>query len=436
MTIQKGINMKVKIITLGCKVNQFESQAMFRELTENGWEIAADNENADVSIVNSCAVTQVSEQKAVKLIHRLRREDPETVIVLTGCMAQAFPDSGDKLSEVDIVLGNKRRSDLLPTLNKYFAEKHKLTFVEDYSKKDEYESLFVNDFVNRTRAFLKIEDGCNRFCSYCIIPYARGRVRSCSLEYISDEVKAFAENGYKEIVIIGINLSSFGSDNGLKFSDAIKTACESADVRIRLGSLEPESMDIETLRILSQYKNFCPQFHLSLQSGCNATLKRMNRHYTSEEYAEIVNNIRTVFENPSITTDVMVGFAGETEDEFRQSLDFVDKTGFAKVHIFPYSRRPGTAADKYPDQLSPEIKKERAALMAKTAEKNTAAFMRSQTGRIEPVLIETRNKNGLYEGYTMNYTPVFIKADESFVGKIVNVRLTEAFNDHCKGIIE
>ena len=205
--------MKVKIITLGCKVNQFESQAMFRELTENGWKIAADNEKADVSIVNSCAVTQVSEQKAVKLIHRLRREDPETVIVLTGCMAQAFPESGNKLKEVDIVLGNKRRSDLLPTLNKYFADKQRLTFVEDYSKKDEYESLFVNDFVNRTRAFLKIEDGCNRFCSYCIIPYARGRVRSCSLEYIRDEIKAFAANGYKEIVIIGINLSSFGEYN-------------------------------------------------------------------------------------------------------------------------------------------------------------------------------------------------------------------------------
>ena len=425
--------MKVKIITLGCKVNQFESQAMFRELTENGWKIAADNEKADVSIVNSCAVTQVSEQKAVKLIHRLRREDPETVIVLTGCMAQAFPESGNKLKEVDIVLGNKRRSDLLPTLNKYFADKQRLTFVEDYSKKDEYESLFVNDFVNRTRAFLKIEDGCNRFCSYCIIPYARGRVRSCSLEYIRDEIKAFAANGYKEIVIIGINLSSFGSDNGLTFSESAKTACESADIRIRLGSLEPESMDIETLKILSQYKNFCPQFHLSLQSGCSATLKRMNRHYTPEEYAEIVNNIRAVFENPSITTDVMVGFAGETDEEFRQSLEFVDKTGFAKVHIFPYSRRPGTAADKYPDQISPEIKKERAAVMAQTAERNTADFMRSQLGRTEPVLIETRNKNGLYEGYTMNYTPVFIKADDSYVGKIVNVKLTEAFDDHCRG---
>ncbi len=427
--------MKVKIFTLGCKVNQFESQAMLRDLTDCGWELANDNETADVSVINSCAVTKVSEQKAVKLIHRLRREAPNTVIVLTGCMAQAFPESGSVLSEVDIVLGNKRRSALIPVLNKYFEDKKRLTFVEAYEKKDIYESLFVDDFVNRTRAFLKIEDGCNRFCSYCIIPYARGRVRSCSLEYIEKEVKAFAANGYQEIVIIGINLSSFGSDNGLKFSDAVRTACESADIRIRLGSLEPESMDMDTLRVFSQYKNFCPQFHLSLQSGCDATLKRMNRHYTSKEYSRIVGNIRTVFDNPAVTTDVMVGFAGETEDEFRQSLDFVEKTGFAKVHIFPYSRRPGTAADKYPDQLSPDVKKRRAAEMALVTERCTAEFMRSQIGRTESVLIEGRNKNGLYEGYTMNYTPVFIKADDSVVGKVINVKLTEPFSDHCVGIL-
>lgn len=427
--------MKVKFFTLGCKVNQFESQAMLKELNDCGWELAGDNEASEVSVINSCAVTKVSEQKAVKLIHRLRREDPDTVIVLTGCMAQAFPESGDELSEVDIVFGNKRRSDLIPVLNKYFEDKKKLTLVEPYEKNDIYENLFVDNFVNRTRAFLKIEDGCNRFCSYCIIPYARGRVRSCSLEYIEREVKAFAKNGYKEIVIIGINLSSFGSDNGLKFSDAVKTACESADVRIRLGSLEPESMDMETLKIFSQYKNFCPQFHLSLQSGCDKTLKRMNRHYTSEEYSRIVNNIRNVFENPSITTDVMVGFAGETDEEFNQSLDFVEKTGFAKVHIFPYSIRPGTAADKYPEQISPEIKKKRAAEMAKAAEKCTAEFMRSQIGRIEPVLIEARNKNGLYEGYTMNYTPVFVEADDSITGKIINVKLTEAFENYCLGIL-
>ena len=428
--------MKVKIFTLGCKVNQFETQAMFRELTEHGWEIAAENESTDVSVINSCAVTKVSEQKAVKLIHRLRREDPRTVIVLTGCMAQAFPKESGSLPEVDIVLGNKHRRELLPTLERYFVRQQKLTCVEAYEKADDYETLFVDDFVNRTRAFLKIEDGCNRFCSYCIIPYARGRVRSCTLEYIEREIRAFAANGYKEIVLIGINLSSFGGDNGLTFADAVKTACESADVRIRLGSLEPESMDPDTLRLFARYPNFCPQFHLSLQSGCDATLRRMNRHYTAEEYARIVADIRSVFDNPAITTDVMVGFAGETEEEFKQSLAFVEQIGFAKVHVFPYSRRPGTAADKYPDQLSPGVKKDRAARMGAVGEESTQAFLRSQVGKVETVLIETRSKNGLYEGYTMNYTPVLTEADDSAVGKLVRVRLTEVRGDHCIGRIE
>lgn len=427
--------MKAKIITLGCKVNQFETQAMFKDLTSNGYELVGENEKADVSIINSCAVTQVSEQKAVKLIHRTRRENPDTVIVLTGCMAQAFPESGDRLSEVDIILGNKRRSDLVPTLNRYFSDMKKLTFVEPYSKKDYYENLVIDDFVNRTRAFLKIEDGCNRFCSYCIIPFARGRVRSCSLEYIQNEVQAFAKNGYKEIVVIGINLSSFGSDNGLRFSDAIKTACESADIRIRLGSLEPESMDLDTLKIFAQYPNFCPQFHLSLQSGCDETLKRMNRHYTTADYAEIVKNIRTVFDNPSITTDVMVGFAGETEEEFQKSLSFVESIGFAKVHIFPYSRRAGTVADKAPNQIAPDIKKKRAAAMAALTAKTSHAFLQSQIGRIEKVLIETRNKNGKYEGYTMNYTPVFVDTDKNHIGEIVNVLITEVQSDSCIGKI-
>ena len=425
--------MKARIITLGCKVNQFETQAMFQTLSENGYEIVGENENADISIINSCAVTQASEQKAVKLIHRIRRENPDTVIVLTGCMAQAFPQSSENLSEVDIVLGNKRRADLIPTLKKYFSDMRKFTFVEDYAKKDEYENLSIDSFMNRTRAFLKIEDGCNRFCSYCIIPYARGRVRSCTLDYIRNEVQTLAKNGYKEIVIIGINLSSFGSDSGLKFSDAVKTACESANVRIRLGSLEPESMDMETLKEFAKYSNFCPQFHLSLQSGCDETLKRMNRHYTSAEYAEIVGNIRKVFANPSITTDVMVGFAGETDEEFQKSLEFVKSIGFAKVHIFPYSRRKGTAADKYANQISPDIKKIRAAEMAKETAETSKAFLQSQVGHVEKVLIETRNKNGRYEGYTMNYTPVFVEADESYINKVVDVLITGVENEYCIG---
>lgn len=427
--------MKAKIITLGCKVNQFESQAMMKALSEKGYQIVGEDDPADISVINSCAVTKVSETKAVKLIHRLRRENPDGIIILTGCMAQAFPEKGETLSEADIILGNKKRGELLPVIEKYLSEKKKFTFVEDYHKKDEYETLFVDDFINRTRAFLKIEDGCNRFCSYCIIPYARGRVRSCSLEYIRDEIKAFAKNGYKEVVLIGINLSSFGSDNGLTFADAVKTACESADIRIRLGSLEPESMDPDTLRLFSQYKNFCPQFHLSLQSGCDETLKRMNRHYTSSDYAEIVKNIRSIFENPSVTTDVMVGFAGETEEEFTKSMNFVESIGFAKVHIFPYSRRPGTAADKAQGHLDPSVKKDRAARMASASKKTTRAFLNSQLGRVEKVLIETRNKDGYYEGYTPNYTPVFVKAENDRVGEIVDVKLISVEGAHCIGVI-
>lgn len=428
-------NLNFRIVTLGCKVNQFESQAMIKNLCENGYIRADGNTSPDITIINSCAVTAVSEQKAVKMIHRIRRENPQTIIVLTGCMAQTNQDIKEKLPEIDIILGNKRRGDLIPVLEKYFNEKQKITSVEDYFRHDDYENLAVDDFSERTRAFLKIEDGCNRFCSYCIIPYARGRVRSSSLEYIKNEIQAFEKNGYKEVVVVGINLSSFGSDNNLKFSDAIKTACESSDMRIRLGSLEPESMDLETLKIFAKYDNFCPQFHLSLQSGCDETLRRMNRHYTTDEYMEIVNNIRSVFENPSITTDIMVGFAGETDEEFQKSVAFAERVGFAKMHIFPYSRRKGTAADKAPDQIPNEIKKKRASIMAETAQKIRNDFLKTQVGRIEPVLIETRNKNGMYEGYTKNYTLVYVDTDENSVGNIVDVKITESCGDFCKGIL-
>ncbi len=427
--------MKVKIFTLGCKVNQFESQAIIDTLTKKGYCTADEKESADVTIINSCAVTAASESKAVKLINRIRREDPETVILLTGCMAQTQNGEEKRLKDVDIILGNKRRSDIVKVLEDYFREQHKITYIEPYGKNDEYENLAVSDFSNRTRAFLKIEDGCNRFCSYCIIPYARGRVRSCSLEYIRDEVKAFAANGYKEIVIVGINLSCYGSDIGISFSDGIVTACNAADVRIRLGSLEPESMTLETLKKFASCENFCPQFHLSLQSGCDATLKRMNRHYTTADYEKIVNDIHSVFENAAITTDVMVGFAGETDEDFEKSVAFVEKTGFSKVHVFPYSRRQGTAADRAPNQIPENVKKERAAIMTCAAKRSREKFLNSQIGRVEPVLIETRNRNGKYEGYTPNYTLVYTDADESMINKVVNVKLLSTDGESCFGNI-
>lgn len=424
--------MKIRFYTLGCKVNQFESRAMEGELLRHGYVIANENENADVTIINSCAVTAASEQKAKKLIRRIRREDSSTVILLTGCMAQT---TKSELAEVDIILGNKRRNDIVPVIEQYFEQNRNIRLVEEYTKNDSYEQLIVNDFSERTRAFLKIEDGCNRFCSYCIIPYARGRVRSAPLDYIRNEIEGFEKAGYKEVVVVGINLSSYGSDISLSFADAIKTACSFNNMRIRLGSLEPESMDIETLKILASFENFCPQFHLSLQSGCDETLRRMNRHYTTADYAKIVSDIRSVFDNPSITTDVMVGFAGETEEEFEKSLQFVKDTGFAKVHVFPYSRRPGTAADKAPNQNSNEIKKKRAEAMGRVASESQAQFMRSQVGRIEKVLLETRCHNGAFEGYTPNYTLTYVNAPEEMAGTIVDVRLVRAEGDHCIGEI-
>lgn len=424
--------MKIRFYTLGCKVNQFETRAMEGELLRHGYVIANENENADVTIINSCAVTAASEQKAKKLIRRIRREDSSTVILLTGCMAQT---TKSELAEVDIILGNKRRNDIVPVIEQYFEQNRNIRLVEEYTKNDSYEQLIVNDFSERTRAFLKIEDGCNRFCSYCIIPYARGRVRSAPLDYIRNEIEGFEKAGYKEVVVVGINLSSYGSDISLSFADAIKTACSFSNMRIRLGSLEPESMDIETLKILASFENFCPQFHLSLQSGCDETLRRMNRHYTTADYAKIVSDIRSVFDNPSITTDVMVGFAGETEEEFEKSLQFVKDTGFAKVHVFPYSRRPGTAADKAPNQNSNEIKKRRAEAMGRVASESQAQFMRSQVGRIEKVLLETRCHNGAFEGYTPNYTLTYVNAPEEMAGTIVDVRLVRAEGDHCIGEI-
>ena len=424
--------MKVRFYTLGCKVNQFESRAMEGELLRHGYSVAVDGENADITIINSCAVTGASEQKAKKLIRRIRREDESTVLLLTGCMAQTIKG---ELPEVDIILGNKRRIDIVPVLEQYFEEKRNIRRVEEYSKNDEYEQLVVDDFSERTRAFLKIEDGCNRFCSYCIIPYARGRVRSAPLDYIKREIESFRNAGYKEVVIVGINLSSYGSDIGLSFSDAIRTACSFTDMRIRLGSLEPESMDMQTLQILASYDNFCPQFHLSLQSGCDATLKRMNRHYTTADYTKIVSDIRTVFDNPSITTDVMVGFAGETEEEFENSVRFVKDTGFAKVHVFPYSRRPGTVADRAPGQIGNAVKKQRAEIMGKAAAELQSQFMKSQVGRTEKVLLETRRHDGAFEGYTPNYTLTYVKAPEEMAGKIVDVRLVQAADDHCTGKI-
>lgn len=428
--------MYFKIYTLGCKVNQYESEYIRQIMTLDGYTYTEDDEKADIFIVNSCSVTAVSDSKCRKLLRRLRREKPESIIMLSGCMSQAFPRKYENFEVCNIVIGNTTRSRVPMYIAEYLKTKETIIDIADHDRKNEaFEDYSVDDFSERTRAFVKIEDGCDRFCSYCIIPYARGKVRSKSIDVLRDEVEKLAQKGYLEIVLVGINLSKYGTDIGLTLCDAVECVAQNEKIeRIRLGSLEPELIDEEAVARLSKCSKFCPQFHLSLQSGCTETLRRMNRRYTNAEYKEIVDRIRRNFDNSSITTDVMVGFPGETDEEFNESIEFVTDIAFAKVHVFPYSRRSGTVADRMPAQLPKSVKEERAAKMTVATEETRKAFLLSQVGTECDVLFERPDKNGMYEGYTRNYTLVSVNSrGVDLQGKCISVRITSVADDRCIG---
>ena len=425
--------MDFNILTLGCKVNQYESQAMREDLIRHGYVPSDDRNCADITIINSCTVTAVSDAKNRKLLNRVRRENPNGIVVLTGCMPQAFPEDMESLTQCDIILGNKERAKLVPAIERFCAEHNRLLDIPLHTDHGaEFEPMKVSSFSEHTRAFIKIEDGCNRFCSYCIIPYARGRVRSKPLCELREEIEMLALRGYREVVLVGINLSAYGQGEGFDLADAVETACAVEDIaRVRLGSLEPEQMTDALIDRLAAQPKFCPQFHLSLQSGCDKTLRAMNRHYDSNEYAEIVSRLRASFENASITTDVMVGFAGETEEDFLESLDFVRSIGFAKVHVFPYSQRRGTRAAEAPDQVPHAEKERRAKRMSEMTEICRREFLSTQVGRVEEVLFE-RLRHGALEGYTKNYTPVRVLSDDrSLCGKVCRVSIAAVCSDFC-----
>lgn len=424
--------MKVSAVTLGCKVNQYESQAMLAQLVSAGFSVCDDAEESDVVLINSCTVTAMSDHKVRQMLHRARRRNPNAVIVLTGCMPQAFPETATGLHDADVVLGNSNRASLLPDIMKYLSSRQRIVDIVPHEKAPGFEAMKVNSFFERTRAFIKIEDGCNRFCSYCIIPYARGRVRSKPIDALKKEIAEIAANGYKEIVLTGINLSAYGQEIGLHLCDAVEAACEPDCVaRVRLGSLEPEQLSEEVIARLSRQKKLCPQFHLSLQSGSDATLKRMNRHYSAEEYRTIVKNLRAAFANTAITTDIMVGFPGENDEEFQESLAFAEEISFAKVHVFSYSRRPGTKANDAPDQVTQAVKEQRSRLMIEATQKTKEAFFGKQIGLTEPVLFERECDKNVYEGYTENYTPVKVHSGRNLCGEIVPACITGALSDCC-----
>lgn len=428
--------MKVKMITLGCKVNQYESEAMLSSLLKNGFTAAADDEQADVVVLNSCTVTAESDRKVRQIFRRAKKDNPDAVMVLSGCMAQAFPEDAQRLEEADIILGTSNRARLLPDLLTFLSTRQRIVDIEPHTNGETFERLQVENFSGRTRAFVKIEDGCNRFCSYCIIPYARGRVRSKPLEDLKAELHALADNGFREVVLTGINLSAYGQEFGLHLCDAIEAACAVQGIaRVRLGSLEPEQLSEPVIRRMAKQEKLCPQFHLSLQSGCDATLRRMNRHYTADEYRTIVRNLRAAFDNAAITTDIMVGFAGETDEEFAASLAFAKEIAFAKVHVFAYSRRPGTRAYDMGDQVTNAVKESRSHVMIRATTETQRAFFDTQVGRTEQVLFERAVQPGVYEGYSMNYTPVLAASGTSLAGQIRTVRIESNAGTHCIGRI-
>ena len=426
--------MNVKFITLGCKVNQVESEAMREALLAGGFQEAAEGQTADVVVVNSCTVTAVSDQKARQALRREKKRNPGAVAVLTGCWPQAFPQEAEDFLEADIVLGTTRRAALLPKILEYLSTKQRIVDIAPHEKGEKFEKLTISAMHGRTRAFLKIEDGCDRFCSYCIIPYARGRVRSKPLEDIKAEAALLGDHGYREVVLTGINLPAYGKDLGLHLCDAVEAACAAPGIaRVRLGSLEPEQLTPEVIARMAKQEKLCPQFHLSLQSGCDTTLKRMNRHYTTAEYRQIVRNLRQAFPNCAITTDIMVGFAGETQEEFTASLAFAKEIAFAKVHVFAYSRRPGTRAYDMPGQVTNKVKEERSRQMIAATLATQQDFFAAQVGRVEEVLFEQEREKNVYEGYTRNYTPVRAASAVPLQGQVLPVEITQALEDCCLG---
>lgn len=424
--------MKFLTVTQGCKVNHCDSDVISGCMISKGYEAAEAGAVPDIVIVNSCTVTENSDKKGGRIISKLRREYPEAVIVLTGCYPQAFPDEAKKNGNADIIVGNAAKESIPELVEEYLQNGKVESVCRNHSKVFDEPEEFSHS--KNTRAYIKIEDGCDRFCSYCIIPKARGRVRSKSIEQIRTEARFHAEDGHKEIVLTGINLSCYGTDIGLSLYDAIQAAADEKLIeRVRLSSLEPELLTEELIERMAKVGKLCPHFHLSLQSGCTTTLKRMNRHYSAEEYREIVKRLRMAFPGCGITTDVMVGFAGETEDEFEQSAEFVRSIGFARVHVFTYSVRPGTKAAEMEGQVPAEIKEQRYRTMSMIAEGARNEFWGMNVGTVHNVLIERQTSPEFINGYTENYIPVRIYGGKAKRHDIIPVEITETQKEFCVG---
>lgn len=420
--------MRICFYTLGCKVNLNETGALEHLFRQNGFTIVPEGEAADVYVVNSCTVTNFGDQKSRKWLRRAKRENPGAVTVLTGCYPQAFPEEAAAFMEADLVCGNGDRKAILENVNKLLAGHERIVAVKPHEKGELFEELPVERFESHTRAFIKVEDGCNRQCAYCVIPRARGRVRSRSEESILNELRTLAAAGYREVVLSAISLPSYGQDTGTNLTELVeKCAAVEGIERIRLGSLDPDMLTDDAIARLSRVEKLCPQFHLSLQSGCTATLRRMRRVYTAEQYLTVVEKLRAAFgeNNLSFTTDCICGFPGESEDDFAESCEFLRKVGFLKVHVFPYSRRKGTPAYDFPGQIHERAKQDRSRRMNEVAEQVRCEALAKLAGTEDAVLLENQLSGTMFTGYTRLYVPVVVNAPGHVSGQIVRVKLGE-----------
>ena len=420
---------KVAFYTLGCKVNQYETEAISELFEKRGYEIVSYDAFADIYVINTCTVTGMSDRKSRQIIRRAKKHNPDAFVLVTGCYAQTKPDEVLKIEGVNLVLGTKDRAKIVDI----YEENAKTTgtnCVDDIMHNHNFDNLTVTTYQERTRAYIKVQEGCNQFCSYCKIPYARGPIRSRDFNEVISETKRLADNGFSEITYVGIHIASYGLDTKSEdLADLLVAANKIENIkRIRLSSIEPMTLDESFTRKIKDCDKLCHHFHLSLQSGCDETLKRMNRRYTTDDYFNIVSGLRRHFPDVAITTDIMVGFPGETDEEFNKTCEFAKRVAFSDAHIFQYSRREGTPANDFPNQIDPQIKEKRSKIIADICKKTKQEFMEKFLGETLEVLFEQEAKGGYFEGKTDNYQSVLVKTDEDLSGEYRFVRLDEIKN--------
>ena len=435
---------KIAFITLGCKVNQYETNAMIQKLIEQGYNIVEHTKKADIYIINTCTVTNMSDRKSRQMLRRVKELNPHAIVVACGCYAQVAKEELKKIEEIDLILGNNEKKEIVKYIEKYIDEKKQIQSTEDVMQTREFVDFGNVTYTEKTRAVIKVQDGCDRFCSYCIIPYARGRVRSRRPESVISEIKNIAKKGIKEVVITGIHVASYGKD--FKENYRLIDLLEEINIvdgieRIRLGSIEPLLIDEKFISRLVKLEKICHHFHLSLQSGCNETLKRMNRRYTTKQFEKIVELIRKNYKDAILTTDIIVGFPGETEEEFNKTYEFLKKIKFYKMHVFKYSQRKGTKAATMQMQIDGNIKEIRIQKLIELSDMNEIDYNKSYIGKEVEVLFEER-KDGFYKGHTKNYILIYLpekdipkKIQEEIKDKVINVKCEKAEENYILAIL-